>query len=1344
MTHEMISPRLCTSFLCHCLLCGSVLLLPVLVVQHTEGAEMTPGRGIVILESSGNPAWKVLWDQAREYARLKKYSLAAASYAELVQLKPHIDEAQWEYCKVLVEQKDWLTASDLLERLLETDSDRSEYLQMAATVAFKNREFKRAVDYFGKVYGSDPAGPLAIEALKGLIAGLQGLGRKNMAFPLMEQLYLRTPHDPQLLQDLAGYAHELGDLKKAREYYTSLVTRSNTEARVLLQASKVFEEPGTEKEALTIWEKYLEKQPAYLPFHKKIADYYMQIGKSQSALPHILYMIDNGVEDDALLLVAGRIFLQKEGRPDKALHYFEEYAEKHPEDIGIQIDIKKIQKVLANDFLSIVENDGAWILWRDLVQVTPNRLAIYKEMAAQLEKRGKLKELLNVLLIIHHFHPDDEANIFRIAELYYEQKKYSDSLVFLKKITGLSTKDYSYLLMRARVEDKLGRELNALQLYDACLGIKPENHVVRLRTIKLAGHLGLVEQMQELFASAPENLDEVQEVELRLLYTEGLQENGMLKEAEDVYAKLLSESQNELERELEILFHKADTLRDAGHFFQAEQVLREILARNISVEKALTRLVQIGLAEKDLSRAKEWFALLLQKTGKLDWRGCSDPLSRNIFMQHISILMAEESFDVAAEDLQVTLQKLLTLDQTHDVQLTELDIQIALCRVFLKQEKYDQCLRLLTQLRNKRSKNLELALLWFQLSRKKGRSATAFNEIDQTLVLAGHLSLLRTIDSATLALEYGEFPVGLHHIEKALKVLPDSVTARILKAKLLTAHGELAKALQMYRSLIASVGEQSPFRQQILEIEFRLGNYGQVVKESTTASSLKANPSVDEKLQTRPVTGDYWRKLMLARALWVDKQWDAALKVYEMLLAEPVQKEFQTAMTQEKIEVFIPPLKKSIWNLLPFSSPETGDPLAIYMKPEFVGRHLGQPIDKITARIYEKYRWQKLIRNEYLAKKAVQQKDFHSAEKQYKKLIQEDSNVEGLSDLARIYGRLGEYGKEAELYQVIHKYGSVYPELNASIEQNELRRKPRLSADFDFVEKKGRDGNIDIKRKSQGSTVWFMPNLDKEASLEYRRNTYSASGDAKTLLGHKFVGLYSQNVNQDMDILFRLGGEKNDQYDTTPLAGIEVSRRLDENLKGYVAFNQDTVYDTLEAIETGIYSQDFEAGLVAAPQGGYVFGGDYRRRLYSDDNSQNQFHLWSAYTLYNDSNTYKFQYNYKLTRNNDENLPTTVEVLPMGFLEDIPYWSPGEYWEHLATISYQRLLTTFSLLKETPSYYTIDYSAGYESGQNIVYKAGFEIFLEITPHFLLKGIVTYSTSEEYDQKGALISLIYRW
>lgn len=1343
MAHQMRLHRLCTSFCVSCLLCGSILL-PSLLIDSAEGAEAPGGRDIIILDSSGSPAWKVLWDQAREYARQKKYSLAAASYSELIQTKAHIEEAQWEYCKVLVELKDWLAASNLLEGLLETDGDRTEYLQLAGTVALKNREFKRAVDYFGRVYGSDPVGPVSIEALKGLIAGLQGLGRKNMAFPLMEQLYLRTPHDQKLVQDLAGYAHEMGDLKKARDYYSSLVARSNADDRILLQASTVFEEPGTEKEALAIWEKYLEKQPTYLPFHKKIADYYMLIGKPQSALPHILYMIDNGVEDDDLLLVAGRIYLEDEGRSDKALHYFEEYAEKHPEDIAIQVEIKKIQMVLANDFLSIVENDGAWILWRDLVQVTPNRLAIYQEMATQLAKRGKNKELLSVLLIIHHNSPDDEANIFRIAELYFKQKKFSEALAFLQKMKGQTAKSYTYLLLRARVEERCARELDALQHYESCLRIMPTNQAVRLRSIQLAGRLGLVERMKALYPGPAKKQDREKELDLTLAFIEGLRLNALFGETEDLYAELVSESDNISDSEIKILFHKAETLRLAGQYFQAEQVLREILARNISTERSMYRLVRLALTDNDLTRAQKWLALLQQKGGRQDWRNCADRMSRDIFRLHIAILMKEESLGDVVREGNFALKKLENLEQSKEVRSMVLELQIALCRAYLSQEQYDQCLRLLTQLREKQPDNLELAILWFQLSRDKGKSATAFAEIDQLLEKSGHLSLLRTLTAATLELEYGEYTAGLHHLDMVQKVLPDSMYARVLRARHLIGQGHLQDALQVYRGLITSTGEQAFFRQQILEIDFKLGNYDEVVKESAKAAGTALASPEEKETKSKHVTRDYWRKLLLARALWVDKQWDASLKVYEMLLLDPVQNDFQSAITQQSVQPFAPPVQKSFWNMLSFSASDSRDPLALYMDPEFVGRHLGQPIDHITAGIYEKYRWQKLIRNEYLAKRAVQQKDILSAEKQYKQLIREDQNVEGLYDLARIYGRLGEYGKEAELYQVMRKYGPVYPDLKASIQQNEVRRKPRLSADFDYVEKEGRDGSIDIIRKSQGSTLWMMPNLDKEVSLDYRRNAYSSSDADQTHRGHTIVGAYSQDISQDTDILFRLGAETVDQYDTTPLAGVEVSRMMDQVVRGYLAFGQDAVYDTLEAIEAAIYSQDYSVGLTTESKGGYVFGGEYRRRRYSDDNSQNQFHIWSSYTLFNELNTFKFGYNYRFLANSMENRDDSSEVTLVGLSQDIPYWSPGEYWEHLATFSFQHLLKAFSLLKETPSYYVIDSSVGYESDQNVLYKVGFEIFLEMSPHFLLKGNLNYCTSTEYEQAGALVSLIYRW
>jgi len=296
--------------------------------EFISAATAQPRDNIIILDTPSLPAWKILWDDAREFVHRRDYILAAKTYAELLKLKPLVEEIRWEYCNVLVELNDWISASELIENLLETDDSRDDYLLLAGKISVENKEYKRAVEYYSRVYDADPTGPLSITALKGLIDGLEGFGKKDAAFPLMERLYQRTPNDKELLQKLAGTAQDLGDLAKAKEYYAALVGQFSTDESTLMRASSAFEKSGAEKDALAIWEKYLEKHPGYIPFHKKIADYYMLIGKSRSALPHILYMIEKGVEDDDLLLVAGRILLHDEGRPDKALQYLEQYVGK--------------------------------------------------------------------------------------------------------------------------------------------------------------------------------------------------------------------------------------------------------------------------------------------------------------------------------------------------------------------------------------------------------------------------------------------------------------------------------------------------------------------------------------------------------------------------------------------------------------------------------------------------------------------------------------------------------------------------------------------------------------------------------------------------------------------------------------------------------------------------------------------------------------------------------------------------------------------------------------------------------------------------------------------------------
>ncbi len=1320
-----------------------MLIIPsAAVAAPSIGKTVSQPQGIIVLDDSPLPVWKKKWDEARLLVRRKDYLKAAQTYSELLQLRPQVEEILWEYCNVLVDLQDWLSAAELVEKLLELDGNRQDYLLLAGKISLGNGEFRNAVDRFEKVYTADTSGPFSTTALKGLVTGLQGSARKQEAFPLMEQLYRRTPEDKELLQDLAGIAQDLGYLDKSRAYYSTLVERFSTDEETMLRASSAFEQSGAAQDALAIWESYLERQPAYLPFHKKIADYFMMIGKSRAALPHILFMIDNGVEDDQLLLVAGRILLNDEKQPAKALQYLEQYAAHHPEDIDTSFQIEKIRTVLADTFISNIEKDGVQMLWDDLVEITPNREAIYLEMAEKLEKKGNYADVLKILMVIQRFRPEDRDILLRIAKTQFELGNYQESYTYLKTIEKVFSGKSEYLLLRAETEERLGLDAEALRQYFKVLELQPDNHAAFARALALAGQLGLIDELQRL-ATKLRGGEHGNRLDLWLDYLRGLRMNALFEKAWPVYQDLLERYRGQSAEVENILLDKVETLHASRQYFLAEQVLREMLAATGSSKAVLLKLADLALREKNVKSAREWWSAIEQKYATGNWRNGDDADKRATFGLYIDILLLDGMFDQVVSEVDDLQQRLKNHDQDRQEAEFLSTMQLARCRALFNLGEYERCLKEMNAMvSSNRENTIELAVLWFQVTKKTGKPSSAFKELDKMLHDSDRLSPVLLFQAAEVERNFGEFEAGLHHVGLIQEMLPGSVRAQVVKADLLWQAGRLSEALQCYHGLLDVLGEQKFLRDRALELELLRGNFKEIVRGAEINSMPPSE--IDEKKSVNAPVPDYWRKLLLARALWTAGEWDAASDVYEHLLDDPVQQDFRSAIAAEQIEITQPPLKKSIWNVLSFSSPAPPDPLAQYMEPQFVSSNTGTRLDKVTARMYEKYRWQRLIRNEYQAKKAEQRKDIREAERQYKELVEKDASIEGLFDLAQIYGRLGEYGKEAELYSSIMKYGPAYPGLSEAILRNELLRQPRLSADFEVIEKEGRDGYIDTFRQSLGSTFWFMPALDKEASLEYRENRYTDSADIDTIRGHRLIGAYSHDFPKYFDIQLRAGAESLNEYQTTATGGMRINCLLDDHIKAYVLFDQNPVYDTLAALENGIYSQDYETGLIIESPKGIAFGGDYRRRRYSDDNSQDQAHLWSGYAIYNKATTFKLQYDYRTIDNSKESSDDFPDTTTVQIFDTPLYWSPDEYWEHLATISFQHLLKTFSLTKGTPSYYSLDYSFGFESGQDFTHRMGFEILLEMSTHFLLKGNISYATSDDFEQKGALFSLIYRW
>jgi predicted Zn-dependent protease len=1305
---------------------------------------IAPDRDVVILDNqdkSENPSWKKSWDQARKLSRDGKFPEAAEKYRELLGIKPNIEEAKWEYCKVLAEMKEWSEASILLEGLLEVDPNRYDYLLKAGIAALNNKQYEQAIKYFGQVYEKEPYGPFALEALKGFISGLQRLDKKINAFPLMEQLYLRTPNDFQLLQDLASYAQEFGWLDKARSYYATLVAKYKVDDQILLQAALVHDQAGMEDQALPYWLKYLERRPQYLPFQRKVAEYYTKRGKMSLALPHLLIISEKGGENDEILLQIGQIYFHDQKRPDKSLSFLERYLKTHPDDKIIEEEVGKLQAVLANDLLATVMNDGALMLWRDLAKITQNRQAIFLAIAEILEYQNKEKELFEVLEVIHSNNPSDKKIIWRLAEGYFNKKNYKKSYYYIKLLEGNEKDNPKFLILKAQIEDILGNEHTALLTYSKYLEKVPDDQQAREKSLELAGRLGMVKHLYALHEGIPKaSIGSKHLSDLEETYIKGLTNNGLFSDVQNIYAELLKHRTGDTRKSAEIKLHQADSYFAEGLIFEAEQIARQVLAENLQVPEALKKLTRMAINGGDLTWAQTWFSLYSAKVAvNLQSKNYSE-WPEEVFSLQLDLLESSQEYEKAIDMLTEYLVQ-LEKKTPENLLVIRTKMERRLCRLLYFAKNYERCAICIKEALVKNPDDIELLVILEKINDvHDGHKGRRDDILDSPLLK----SFTNVLGAADLEYQYGSFDKGMSFVKRALKDIPGSVSARILEGKILTAKGEYGEAIEKFRVLSQEFPQQEYFNRKIIELEFKRGNFKKIVQEIPPESpdSSSSSSLADKSIKRN---GSFWKRLILARSLWADGQWEAAIKVYQSLLIMPVDEQFLKKVEVGNVNFHLPPLKKSFWNLFTFTQQDNSDQMTAVMDPAFMGSHIGLPIDTIAADLYEKYRWQKLIESELSAKQAVQRRDYYQAEKEYKAIMKKGDSDEALYDLAKVYGRLELYGKEGEIYERIKNKGSEYPELDELVRQNTLKTMPRISMDYSFLEEKGRDGYIDVRKKTTGIEGWRMPAFNQEVEVRVDQNNYVSRQIPNETTSTRIIGAYSINFNDTVDTILSFGGNfPEGNGDANSLYKFQLKGRIAEYLSGNISTSQEIVEDTVQALKAGVYYRDYETGLKIDYFPRLFLGGDYRYREYSDTNTQNWYHFWTSYDLFSEESLLQLKYEYGTLENSKTNLGRDNDFLTKFLVGDLPYWSPDVYRQHLMTIRYKRTIEPENFLSAGKSYYTLDYSFGLENGSDRIDSVGFNIFLEMSTNFLFKGSLKYFSTDEYSLNAGMLSVIYRW
>ncbi len=931
----------------------SIVFLTIFLFPHNHCGfaqpVSQPKRVVVVEQKEDVPAWKLKWDQARELVRQQDFKQAALNYSELLSMKSNIEEAKWEYLQLLTRLGEWGLASNLIESLIEHNPQSVSFRLSGGQISLEKEEYERAAKYFSWVFTRTPNGNDGLIALEGLIEALQGLGRTDKALPLIEQLYIRKPDDPILLKKLATLSLQHGLQGKSAHYLSILIEKFPVDDRIIFQAANLYDHMGKREKAVFYWEKYVQRHPEYLPFQKKISDFYLTTNKPKQALRHLIHLLENGKRSDELLLIIGNIYLDDHKRPDKALLYLQEYSQNNPGNKTVQTKLDRIQTVLANNLVSIIENDGAWMLWKDLARLTPDRSAIYLSMVDVLDRLGKEEELHEALIIILEHEPDNQRALLRLAELQFKNNRVDESIRYFSLVKETEENRKRYLLQKAKLEEWSGKELAALGSFESYLKFDSTNRVILTKCMRLAGELGLVDRLLAHYQTLQAHYgNESSFIETEIEYVQLLRKNHFFEESEKIHTAIIGKVGKNTQKTATLLFAQADYFADIGLYFQAEQILRRVFISNFRAKDTLIKLVELSIRQSDLSAGWAWFSLLRRQS---QVPSLNDQV--NIAQQDPEVillqakLLSAESLD---EQARLLLEKMVFQEKKKNTEKREQihkDLPLFLVYLYMKTDHLTKAHKLANHLVVLYPDDRNLSILSDQI----GSALKNKEKWDKEDIPFSYL-----VKKAEHDLHLNRVEEGLLTINVALSKVTNSVRARDVQARLLEKNGLFRRAMLVYKQLLSEFPSNLYFQKKLFGVELDQGNAQQIINDSFFDSSR----NLEGKKDKRGFAGMI--RLLLAEAYRAVDKNDMALSIYDSMISVPVETQLARRMSNAQISVELPLEEESFWDIITFSGPIRTDIAEKLMTPDFVGKHIGKLVNIITTELYAEYRWQKIIR----------------------------------------------------------------------------------------------------------------------------------------------------------------------------------------------------------------------------------------------------------------------------------------------------------------------------------------------------------------------------------------------
>lgn len=1312
------------------------------VSGNTYASDIAPDREISIIqeEPSVVPEWKRIWDIARAKVRINDYQAAVSQYQQLYALKPTIEEATWEYCKVLLKLQNFQAAAHLIRWLLEQNSSRVDYFIAAGQVAEFQKDYKRAVKYFGRAYEIDPIGANSDSALRGLVGSLREQKRNRLAYPLLELLSLRFPDDMTILRQFAQDARSLGKRKTAQKLYLLLIEKEGRiDDTMLFQAAELFDEPGLEEQCNAFRLEYIKRYPDYLPFRIGLANYYSSRKQFDKAVEQLEFVIEKTSSNQEYIRQAAGLYENKLRRPDKALLLYDRYLDKHPGQDDIVKRIDTIQTNMAREFMVLIENDGATLLWEDLDKIAPNRLAIFLEMADQFAAREKTKELIEVLSIVYRNSPFDAKIAVQLVRAYGKEGEITKARELVENIaTGNRTKDmYLELAQAARSS---GEDRVVLSAYEGLLAVEPQDWNVRTEAITLAGTLGLTEKIDRFWDDS--KWIEPGRASLVLAYLRGLVHTYRFRrfdEIIDIFKTKYIDNPKVL-LQLDLVYH--EKMYRQGLSFESEQLLRSLLNRGFAGDEIAFNLAEQALAEHDSDKATIWLSLI----PNLPMEKGLDDSNTALRLRRILLEGERDKLEKRYTRIQKRVGDTYAViegrqSQSDEVQKLTGNLLVQRCETFFLLGRLKDAQICVDDIGKNYPDNLHRLVLQEHLAADRPSGVQSGGRIYENLQsIIGQLSIQDKLELVDLLIDSRSFTLADLVLKDVRKKIPESIVAHDMLLEISLHKGNIPQALRTAEDLQSILPREPYFSRRTIAVELAGGAYQRALQRFHSLLKVENSKQAVDLLGDRE---DYAGLLDYARILWGCKKQVEALWAYRRIMTPPVLVRLDEDFSAARINYLYINREHSFWSSLLVMLQSEPNLLANLMSPQFIAENRGEKSGAIVANHYAAYRWQSRINYEYSARKASYERNYYYAEQTYKELLDSNENAETMIDLANVYGRIGKYRQEAKVYEQMQKQGISSQDLQSSIERTNLQTKPRTSLDFNYRRSEGREGFVDIVSNSFGTSFWMTPDLDKDFQIGYDYTRFESTDGSLSTEGNRFLGSGNFDIDQSGELFFSSNIQKLKDSDSSRF-GYELGyrRKLDQNIVGFLSYGKEYVEDSVTAIQNNVSFQQFTTGLSLETPFGMGVGGDFGHRNYNDNHDQNRLHAFVTHTFFGQDTEWNTRYDYRYQRNDEDN--EGLDPNDAATDNASSYWRPKKMSDHQLSVEFKHNFLGFKdNASSIMSYYTVRNIVGLEE-ENTTYSALFDIFLEISPHFLLKGNFVITTSSDYEESLLSASLNYRW